>query len=348
VGITTVDPTSEQATESTPMTLQPDPLLALKFRIGIVPEHVVWRIAGLFGTMFWPPVILAMLASFLALDGLIIAQGGLRQIVPSTMALISQPAWTLFVMGSLVASAAFHECGHVSACRYGGARPGKMGIGLYLVWPALFSTVTDSYRLDRLGRLRTDLGGIYFNAVFITGMNAAYLDARAPWLLVAVIALHFATAIQFLPTVRLDGYYILSDLVGVPDLFSRIGPVLTSINPRRPSHPQVQELKPWARRTVTLWVLMVVPSLLYWLIAFLVVMSRLAPVILPRLVSLIQQMNKAVSAGQAAQATVAMFDIIVILLPWIGSALLLYMVARGSTRWVSAYWNFYRSRTPQT
>ena len=36
-----------------------------------------------------------------------------------------------------------------------------MGFGLYLVWPALYSTVTDSYRLARVGRLRTDLGGVY-------------------------------------------------------------------------------------------------------------------------------------------------------------------------------------------
>jgi putative peptide zinc metalloprotease protein len=346
-GIVTVDPTTGQAAEPVTMALQPDPLLALKFRVGVVSEHLVWRIAGLFGPMFWPPVILAMLASFVGFDALTIAEGGLRQIVPSTLALISQPTSMLLVMGSLVASAVFHECGHVSACRYGGARPGKMGIGLYLVWPALYSTVTDSYRLGRLGRLRTDLGGVYFNAVFITGMNMAYLDSRAPWLLVAVAALHSATAIQFLPMVRLDGYYMLSDLIGVPDLFSRIGPVLASINPRRPSHPRVRELKPWARRTVTVWVLIVVPSLLYWLIGFLIVMSRLAPMILQRLGWLAQQMSKAASAGHAAQATVAVFDMIVMLLPWLGSALLLYILARGLMRWVLAHWNPSRFRIRQ-
>src|SRR3712207_8247936 len=42
---------------------------------------------------------------------------------------------------------------------------------LYIVWPAFYSTVTDSYRLDRVGRLRTDLGGVYFNAVFMIGVG---------------------------------------------------------------------------------------------------------------------------------------------------------------------------------
>lgn len=121
------------------MTMKSDPLLALKFRVGVVPERVVWRIAGVFGPMFWPAVILAALAIFVGLDVLAIAQGGLGEIVPSALTLVYQPAWTLVVLGLILASAAFHQCGHVSACRYGGATPGKMGFGLYLVWPALYS-----------------------------------------------------------------------------------------------------------------------------------------------------------------------------------------------------------------
>jgi hypothetical protein len=87
--------------------------------------------------------------------------------------------------------------------------------------------VQHSYRLlplGRIGRLRTDLGGVYFNAVFIAGMSLAYLTTGAPWLLVAIVALHIETATQFLPMIRLDGYYILSDLVGVPECPPRSRP----------------------------------------------------------------------------------------------------------------------------
>ena len=51
-----------------------------------------------------------------------------------------------------------------------------------------------------------------------------------------------------LPFLRLDGYYVVSDLVGVPDLFRRIGPVLRSAIPFRAPEPEVAELKPWVRR----------------------------------------------------------------------------------------------------
>jgi hypothetical protein len=40
--------------------------------------------------------------------------------------------------------------------------------------------VTDSYRLARRGRLRTDLGGVYFNVLFTLGTALVYAaTARA-------------------------------------------------------------------------------------------------------------------------------------------------------------------------
>ncbi|MGH3828601.1 MAG: hypothetical protein ACRDQX_15750, partial [Pseudonocardiaceae bacterium] len=299
------------------MKLKADPLLALKFRVGVVPERLVWRIAGAFAPMFWPPVILAMLAGFIGLDAVIIALGGLGRVVPSALELVYQPALTLLVLALIVVAGAFHECGHVTACRYGGARPGVMGFGLYLVWPALYSTVTDSYRLGRAGRLRTDLGGVYFNAVFILGMSLVYLETSSPWVLVTIVALHIETATQFLPMIRLDGYYILSDLIGVPDLFSRMGPVLASLIPGRPTHPRVQELKPRARRMITLWVLIVVPYLTYWMIGFMLVVPRVLPVVRDRLIWLIHTVAAKAAAGQDAETALGVVQIVLLLLPWV-------------------------------
>jgi putative peptide zinc metalloprotease protein len=337
-GIVATDPDNKQIAAAPKMKMKSDPLLALKFRIGVVPERAVWRIAGVFGPMFWLPVILTLMAGFVGADVVIIAQGGLRQIVPSALALVYEPALTLLVLALILTSAAFHECGHVAACRYGGARPGVMGFGLYLVWPALYSTVTDSYRLGRVGRLRTDLGGVYFNAVFITGMSLAYLGTGAPWLLVTIVALHIETATQFLPMIRLDGYYILSDLIGVPDLFSRTGPVLMSLIPGRGAHPRVQELKPWVRRTITLWVLIVVPYLLYWMVGFMLVIPQVLPVVWQRLVWLIHAVGAKAAAGQAAEVALGVVQIALLLLPWVGSLLLLGMMVRRPVRWLLARW----------
>ena len=140
--------------------------------------------------------------------------------------MLRDPVDLLVVVGLTVISAAFHECGHATGCRYGGARPGRIGVGIYLVWPAFFTNVTDSYRLSRGGRLRTDLGGLYFNLVFMLALAGLYAVTSAQVLLLVIAITHLEMLEQLLPFVRFDGYFILSDLVGVPDLFARIAPIL--------------------------------------------------------------------------------------------------------------------------
>src|SRR5205823_2368554 len=167
------------------------------------------------------------------------------------------------MLGLVILSAAFHECGHASACAYGGARPGGMGAGIYIVWPAFYTDVTDAYRLGRGGRLRTDLGGVYFNVIFILATVGAYFATGFEPLLLIVPFQHLEIMHQFLPFIRLDGYYIVSDLTGVPDMFARIKPTLASLLPWKKASDRVTELKPWVRGAVTAYVLTVVPLLLF-------------------------------------------------------------------------------------
>src|SRR5207248_6221265 len=132
--------------------------------------------------------------------------------------ILYQPQLLLLITALTIASAIFHETGHATAARYGGAKPGVMGAGVYLVWPVFYTDVTDSYRLDRRGRLRTDLGGVYFNVLFTLGTAGAYAITGFSPLLVFLVAAQIETLQQFLPFVRLDGYYVVSDLIGVPNL----------------------------------------------------------------------------------------------------------------------------------
>jgi putative peptide zinc metalloprotease protein len=305
-----------------PLPTRSDPLLALRFRLALIPARVAWLIGAVFRPLFWPPVVLSMVGAFAALDALIIAHGGLARLAPSAAALVSRPALTLLVLGLVLVAAAFHECGHVTACRYGGARPGVMGLGLFLVWPAFYSTVTDAYRLGRGGRLRTDLGGVYFNSIFIAGMSAAYIMTGYPWLLVFMILWHIETAWQFLPSLRLDGYYILADLVGVPDLFNRMGPVLRSLMPGRQAHARVLELKVWVRRLVSLWVAVVLCCMLVAVAGFLIMAPRLLPAAWHSLFTLTRVVAVSARDGSVARAALGTIQIFLVLLPWAGIGLL--------------------------
>ena len=70
---------------------------------------------------------------------------------------------------------------------------------------------------------------------------------------------------QLLPFVRFDGYFILSDLIGVPDLFARVAPIVKSVLPRGRRDPRVTGLRRRARIVVTGWVLCVIPLLMFGL-----------------------------------------------------------------------------------
>lgn len=236
-----------------------DLLLALKGHRVLFNERRVARIARSLAWLHRPLAVAAVLLSAVALDVWLFGFFGAMDPV---LQVIDQPVLLLVVFGLTVASLAFHEFGHASACTYGGAKPGCIGCGLFLIWPSMYTDVTDVYRIGRGGRIRTDLGGIYFNVVFMLGLAAGYFLTGQEFFLAAVYIAHFEVLEQLMPAVRLDGYYILGDLAGVPDLFGKIKPILLSMIPRRPVRPEVADLRRSARVIVTVWVLTMVPLLL--------------------------------------------------------------------------------------
>src|SRR4029079_13835458 len=139
----------------------------------------------------------------------------------------------------------FHEFGHASALRYNRGRPGVMGVGIYLVWPAFYCDVTDAYRLHRKARLHTDLGGVYFNAIFALLAGAVYFATGQEAALVAAFVQHMTILHQLVPLMRFDGYYVLTDLTAVAAILSRVKPILASLVPGRKPDSRVTELKPW-------------------------------------------------------------------------------------------------------
>jgi putative peptide zinc metalloprotease protein len=233
-------------------------LLALKLRRTLVPEAGVQYLALIFRPLFSPFVVALMLASLIASDAWLFGSG---RIGSAFQYVLLHPGLLLLVIGLSVLSMLFHECGHAAACRYGGARPGVIGVGFYVIYPAFFTNVTDAYRLGRAGRIRTDLGGVYFNAIFVLALAAAYRATGYAPLAAAVLLIHVEIVQQLLPSLRFDGYFILADLIGIPDLFRRIGPALLSLVPGRPADPRVSGLKRPARVALIAWVLVIVPLL---------------------------------------------------------------------------------------
>jgi putative peptide zinc metalloprotease protein len=294
-----------------------DPLLALKFRVALVPEGVVHAITSLFYPFFFPPVIAGAVGALVAFDIWMLFFHGVAQ---GARSLVYNPVLLFMVLGLVVAATALHEIGHATAARYGGAKPGVMGAGIYVVWPAFYTDVTDAYRLNRRGRLRTDLGGIYFNALFALGTAGVYLLTGFEPLLVVVLVQHFQILQQLMPFLRLDGYYILSDLTGVPDLFNRIKPTLKSLIPGRKDE-KVDELKRWVRFAVIAWVLILVPVLLFTFGAIIINAPRIFATAYDSFLVHYDKARGAFGAGQPGQGALSSVQMATLGLPALGMAL---------------------------
>jgi putative peptide zinc metalloprotease protein len=141
-----------------PAVAKTNPLLALRLKLLVSNPETTRRITLPFTAFFRPSVVAAFVTAFALTAWWVVFEKGLASAAHQA---IYEPTFLLLVFALTLLSAAFHEIGHAAACRYSGARPGGMGVGLYLVWPAFYTDVTDSYRLARRDRLRVDLGGLY-------------------------------------------------------------------------------------------------------------------------------------------------------------------------------------------
>lgn len=120
-----------------------------------------------------------------------------------------------------------HELGHAFTAARHKCRVVTMGIAFLVMTPMLYSDVTDAWKLpDRRARMQIDAAGVIVElaiACFATlawsflpngGLrSAAFLLATSSWL--ATLAINLS------PFMRFDGYYMLSDFLGVPNLQPR-------------------------------------------------------------------------------------------------------------------------------
>jgi putative peptide zinc metalloprotease protein len=299
-----------------------DPLLALRFRARVVPERVTTALTTVFRPLFHPAVVAAAVLAFVALVGWLLGVHGISQ---SLRHLIYQPALVLMLLAGVVVATAFHEVGHATGLRYGGGRPGVMGVGVYIVWPAFYTDITDSYRLPKRGRLRADLGGMYFNALFALAVGALYAATSFEPLLLLILIQLFTIIQQSLPLLRLDGYYIVSDLTGVPDILGRIRPILASVLPWRKPDERVTALKPWVRRVVTAYVLVLVPVVAFIFLMMLINAPRVFATGWDSFWMHWDEVGPRFAAGQTALGAMSAFQMIVLVLPAAG---LMYSTSR--------------------
>lgn len=120
-----------------------------------------------------------------------------------------------------------HELGHAFTAKRYGCRVPSMGVAFLVLWPVLYTDVTESWKLpSRAQRLAVGVSGVATElicAVFATlawsflpdgpVRSAAFLVSTTTWVSTVLINLS--------PFMRFDGYFVFSDWLEMPNLHTR-------------------------------------------------------------------------------------------------------------------------------
>ena len=125
------------------------------------------------------------------------------------------------LLAFMLGSSFFHELGHASACKHFGVRHGGVGFGLYLNFPVLYTDVTEVWRLGRAQRCVVNLAGVYFQSYWLIILLLVFFLTGNDIVRYLILIMNLGFVMTLNPFFKFDGYWIASDLLGVPNLRQR-------------------------------------------------------------------------------------------------------------------------------
>jgi putative peptide zinc metalloprotease protein len=274
------------------------------------PTRLLRRVQPILSPLFTLPALIVFLAA-IGGAGWLIADNS-RRFYASFFTFRAFSSWTLaYVL--LCGATLLHELGHGVACRRYGGEVREMGIIIYFLQIGAYCNVTDAWLMpDRRHRIIVSLAGVYVEgflfaiAIMVWAATAWFSPANKLAFVLAVI-LAMRVVLNLFPLLKLDGYFVLSDLIGVRNLRPKAFSYVLSWLPGF-GRPDV-ERAPLARRVM----------LAIYGVLSLATVACIAPAVLWRLHGRI--------AGAGSPTAIAMFWIIFAILAPISIASLVRQLA---------------------
>jgi putative peptide zinc metalloprotease protein len=203
----------------------------LTFRSALLPAPLVAAVTRHFTWLFRRRVAVAIVTI-----SVVVQLWALVAVVPAHLNLGALTGWDIvIIMLATTVVGLIHEFGHATAMASFGLPNVAIGWGLYLHIRVLYADLSGAWRLKRLQRAVVDLGGVYFHAICL-GVLGAVLLVGANRLTSAVFVALVLQAVSALnPFLRMDGYWLVSDLWGIFDLQARIKLLVANILRGRPT-----------------------------------------------------------------------------------------------------------------
>ncbi len=206
-------------------------ILAIRIR-GFDPDGLLsWLHRYLRWVFSWPAFLAGLL--LLVSAGVLILTHfeQFQQKLPAFHEFFAAKNW-LWLGVTLALTKVLHEFGHGLACKRFGSQCHSMGVMFLVLMPCLYCDVSDSWTLpNKWKRAAIAAAGMYFE--FVLAAMAAFVWWYSQPGTINMLALNvvFICSVSTLlfnanPLLRFDGYYILSDLIEIPNLRQKASSIL--------------------------------------------------------------------------------------------------------------------------
>ena len=209
-------------------------ILAIRYK-GFDPERILdflmpytWWIftkAAAIGTM--------ILAS-IALLSVLMNWTHFQSMLPGFDAFFDPRQWYLFVI-VLCGTKVVHEFGHGLSCKRLGGECHEIGFMLLVLTPCLYCNVSDSWRLpNKWHRAAIGAAGMYVEVILATIATFVWWFVQPGFINDIALRVMLISSISTVlfngnPLLRFDGYYILSDILEIPNLNQKSTKALTTL-----------------------------------------------------------------------------------------------------------------------
>jgi putative peptide zinc metalloprotease protein len=196
---------------------------------GLNPDRFLDGILPACTPLFSLPAVVAALALALIAAMLVARDFDLFARHVAIAARLGSPSCVWILLPVMAVTKIVHELAHALACKRFGGECRELGVLLLFGVPCLYCDVSDAWLLERRWqRVAVSAAGMFAEMVIAAVATIFWVftvDGTVRDVCVIVMVVCSVTTVLFNgnPLLRYDGYYILADLAGIPNLAGRSG-----------------------------------------------------------------------------------------------------------------------------
>ncbi|MEM9411819.1 MAG: site-2 protease family protein, partial [Planctomycetota bacterium] len=198
-------------------------ILAVRFR-GVDPDQFLTFLNRWFGWVFSRFTLVAVVLLWISAAALLFTQfETFTRKLPEFQDFFAAKNWVWLAL-TMGAAKVIHELGHGLACKKFGGQCHEMGVMFLVLTPCLYCNVSDSWTLpNKWHRATIAAAGMYVELVLAAMAVFVWWFSYPGIVNQLALNLIFVSSVSTIlfngnPLLRYDGYYILSDLIEIPNL----------------------------------------------------------------------------------------------------------------------------------